>query len=576
MRGLFSPGLLDDVDSVYTECAREMLARHDYITPYVDGIRFFDKPPLMYWLMAGSMRVFGVHDWAARIPLALLTLGLFAAVYALGARLWGRTAGLLSALVTATCLGPYLFTRFAIPDVLLALWMTLAAHLYLRALRLLDEPVVDRASLHLTCSGFAAVLALNLLTKGLIGLVFPLGLVLLHLAFTRRLRSLRHLPLLSSTLVFLALAAPWHVLVALRNPAIPGTPARGWFWFYVVNEHFLRFIGKRFPHDYGQVPIPLFLGLAALWLAPWAAFLPGAVAAIFRKALPGRDGTLLLLLWVGLVLGFFCLGSRQEYYSVPAIPALALLIGGFLAQPEQQARALRLSRFVLLPLTTVPAAVSGWFALTAPAAPSGADLTTLLAAHPEMYTLSLGHVGDLTGPAMGFFRGPLAALALAMLAAGPLSHWLRARRRTLAANLTLAAASIAVLLCVHEGLTRFYPIIGSRGPALAIKQAATPADRILLDGEYTLGSGVPFYTGREVSVVEGRVNGLWYGSLWRDSPDIFVTEARLHALWSSPAQRQFLFTQSPDRQADLLRYGPVYALASAGGKTVLTNRPVLK
>ncbi len=553
-----------------------MLARHDYVTPYVDGIRFFDKPPLMYWLMAGSMRVFGVHDWAARIPLALLTLGLFAAVYGLGARLWGRTAGLLSALITATCLGPYLFTRFAIPDVLLALWMTLAAHLYLRALRLLDEPVVDGTALRLTGAAFGAVLALNLLTKGLIGLVFPLGLVLLHLLCTRPLRSLRHLPLVTSTLAFLALAAPWHVLVALRNPAIPGTPARGWFWFYVVNEHFLRFIGKRFPHDYGQVPIPLFLGLAALWLAPWAAFLPGALVAAFRRALPNRDGTLLLLLWTGLVLGFFCLGSRQEYYSVPAIPALALLIGGFLAQPEQEVRALRLSRVLLLPFATVLAAAAGVFALTAPIPPPGADLAAVLAAHPEMYTLALGHVGDLTGPAMGFFRGPLAALALALLAAGPVSHLLRARSRALAANLTLAFAAIGVLSCVHEGLARFYPIIGSRGPALAIRAAAVPADRVLLDGEYTLGSGIPFYAAREVSVVDGRVNGLWYGSHWPDSPDIFVSDDRLHALWAEPGRRLFLFTQNPARQADLARFGPVYMLFGSGGKTVLTNRPVLQ
>ena len=103
-RGIFSPGLLDDVDALYTECAREMLVRHDYVTPFIDGIRFFDKPPLMYWMAAGSMRLLGVNDWAARLPLALLTLVLLLAVCALGTRLFDRRAGLYAGVVTAPAL----------------------------------------------------------------------------------------------------------------------------------------------------------------------------------------------------------------------------------------------------------------------------------------------------------------------------------------------------------------------------------------------------------------------------------------------------------------------------------------
>jgi len=132
---LFTPGLLDDVDSVYLEIAREMLQRHDYVTPYIDGIRFFDKPPLMYWLAAGSMRVFGMHDWAGRLPLAVLTLGLLLATYALALRLFNsERAALYSALALATCIGPYLYTRFYIPDVPVALFLTVAIHAFLIAL----------------------------------------------------------------------------------------------------------------------------------------------------------------------------------------------------------------------------------------------------------------------------------------------------------------------------------------------------------------------------------------------------------------------------------------------------------
>jgi 4-amino-4-deoxy-L-arabinose transferase-like glycosyltransferase len=112
--GLFTPGLLDDVDSVYLEIAREMLNRHDFVTPYIDGIRFFDKPPLMYWVAAGSMHLFGAHDWAGRLPLALFTLALLLATYALGLRLFRDVsaeahpdrAALYSSLALATCIGP--------------------------------------------------------------------------------------------------------------------------------------------------------------------------------------------------------------------------------------------------------------------------------------------------------------------------------------------------------------------------------------------------------------------------------------------------------------------------------------
>src|ERR1700760_1558072 len=140
--GLFSPGLLDDVDSIYIQIAREMLQRHDFVTPTIDGIRFFDKPPLMYWMAAASMRIFGIHDWAARIPLALGVLALLFAVYALGIRLLASISsprypdrgGLYAALAMATSIGPYLYTRFYIPDILIALWMTLSIHLFLIAL----------------------------------------------------------------------------------------------------------------------------------------------------------------------------------------------------------------------------------------------------------------------------------------------------------------------------------------------------------------------------------------------------------------------------------------------------------
>ena len=622
--GLFTPGLLDDVDSVYIQIAREMLQRHDFITPTIDGIRFFDKPPLMYWMAAGSMHLFGIHDWAARLPLALGVLALLLAVYALGIRLFNTVSpldqpdrgGLYAALAMATSIGPYLYTRFYIPDILIALWMTLSVHLFLVALDRLRE---GRSAL-LPSLGFAAVMALDVLTKGLIGIVFPIGFVLLYLLFTRQLILLVRLQIPAATALFVLLAAPWHVLAALRNPAIPmpagvGLPARaGWAWFYLYNEHIARFLGRRIPHDYGQVPIPLFWLLLVLWLVPWAAFLPAAVTDAFRdlrqpKEAPLRfdsdiaagydtvtalqasarshEAALSMLLWAGIILGFFTLSSRQEYYHLPALPALALLAGGLLATADRrnaiaaaafdvmsrtQRQALQASQYFLVPLGSLLFLVCGYLALTAHTPPPGVDLNALLSSNPALYNLSLGHVFDLTGNAMGFFRGPLWTVALCMLTLGPGSHLLRRKRRTFAANLLVAASMTGVLLAAHEGLVRFYPILGSKSLALSIDAARRPGDIILVDGELTSGSTLLFYTGQPVLLVNGHINGPWFGSFWPDAPHIFEDEAGLHHLWKGP-QRVFLLTYNPtQREHDLSPDGKVIDFANSGGKTILTNR----
>jgi hypothetical protein len=236
--------------------------------------------------------------------------------------------------------------------------------------------------------------------------------------------------------------------------------------------------------------------------------------------------------------------------------------------------------YLLVPLATATSVLCAYFALTAPHPAPGTDLSTLLAANPEFYNLSLGHLFDLTGAAMGLFRGPLAAVALSMLVIGFGSYLLRRANRTYAANLTLAAAMAVTLLAAHEGLARFYPILGSKQLAEAIVEAQhahphsahQPEDLILLDGELTSGSTLIFYTGQQVHLINGRVNGLWYGSFWPDAPAIFESESTLRQLWQSP-RRIFLFTYNPTaRTRDLTSYAPVHTLAAAGGKTILTNR----
>ena len=334
---IFHPALQDDADTVHAEAAREMTISGDWVTLHINqGFRYLEKAPLMYWCVAASFEIFGVHDWSARLPIALGVLALLLVVYRVGRRVYGEQGGLYSALAMATGFGPFVFTRILIPDMLVALWLALGFDFFLTTL---EQEKPSRW----VCWGIAATMALNLLTKGLIGLVFPVGTILMFLLLTGNLRHLLKLRLLSSFIVFLLMAAPWHILAGIRNPA-QGL-ARGFFWFYFVNEQFLRYLNKRYPADYGTVPLWLFWGLMLLWLLPWTAFVVqtlGQIAASLRKRRSGLNdserGTLLFAIWLFLVLIFFSFSSRQEYYVIPGVPGLALLLGGWLAHESASLR----------------------------------------------------------------------------------------------------------------------------------------------------------------------------------------------------------------------------------------------
>ncbi|MGH9566127.1 MAG: ArnT family glycosyltransferase, partial [Candidatus Angelobacter sp.] len=160
---IFHPALQDDADTVHAEAAREMALSGDWVTLHINhGFRYLEKAPLMYWGVAASFEIFGVRDWSARLPIALGVLALLLVVYRLGRRVYGEQGGLYSALAMATGFGPFVFTRILIPDMLVALWLALGFDFFLTTLE------QEKPSRWL-CWGIAVTMALNLLTKGLIG-----------------------------------------------------------------------------------------------------------------------------------------------------------------------------------------------------------------------------------------------------------------------------------------------------------------------------------------------------------------------------------------------------------------------
>jgi 4-amino-4-deoxy-L-arabinose transferase-like glycosyltransferase len=570
--GMFTPALLDDVDTVHAEAAREMLLRHDWVTLYTNGIRYLEKAPLPYWSVAASYTLFGVHDWSTRLPLMLAVLATLLVTYALGTRAYGRRAGFYSALVLATCVGPYIYTRFQIPDAMVGLWLGLSYYFFLR---FLDERVPSR----LACWGFAAACALNVLTKSLIGLVFPLATVGLYLILTGNLRRILRARLISSSMVFLLIAAPWHILAALRNPSQGAV--RGFLWFYFVNEQFLRYVNKRVPPGYDTVPLLIFYGLLLVWLVPWVIFLPQSLRNVpfrwreWRGALsPRQKASLLFALWVVVIVGFFSFSTRQEYYTLPALPGLALLVGSWLAREADPAsaserRAGRISSAVFLALAMVGAAAGLALLISSRTPPPGTDLAALLSRNPTEYDLSLGHVLDLTPEALGALRAPLLGAVVSLLLGAVANWWLRRCRKPRWGNLALAAMMVALLACVHSAFVTFSPILSSKDLADAVQRYYRPGSVIVVDGEYHQASTLNFYTRIPLRVLHQPSGNLWYGSKFPDAPNVFETQASFEKLWTGSAT---VFLWSDQENPRELRGLPHYTLAGRGGKYIFTNQ----
>jgi len=466
--------------------------------------------------------------------------------------------------------------------------------------------------------------------------VFPVATVLIYLWLSRGWRRgwARVMALCpwSSLVVFLVIAAPWHVLGGLANPT-EGHPTpfrfvhghwivplptdgnvRGWFWFYFMNEHVLRYLNLRVPHDYDTVPLVLFWGLCLIWMMPWSAF--GFKAAGW--ALPARSqkwrgqfrrhdlplkfrARLLLAVWAAFVLLFFLFSTRQEYYVMPAFPALAVLGAGWLAYVDhfrprwakagsmvvapgrEHEEALRLIRAgqAAIHATEVLLVLGGLFAvavigiLLRAHTPMGhVDLASMLSEHPSDYAMSMGHFLDLNAEALGLFRVPL-ILAAVSLVAGPLaSLLLRRRARPMQANVAMAAGAFGFLLAAHMGLVTFAPVISSAQLAEKIAPIVQPQDMVAIHGEYESGSTLGFYLKRNnIHILQGRSSNLWYGSFFLDAPKIFETPESFAAKWSGP-QRIFLWQSLTDPPNKLPKVnGPVYVIAKGGGKEIVSNQP---
>ncbi len=589
---------MDDVDAVQGQIARNMLQSGDWVTARLDGVAYLEKSPLKYWTMVLSYRLFGVHDWAARIPIALATVLLCWVLARFAAWAFGWRAGLAAGLVLATSVGLFLFTRVLIPDVMLTLAITTTLWSLLRALD------AEESRPGLWAMLMWAAVGIGLLLKGLVAVVLPAGAAVLYLGFTGGLngKTCRRLRPLPGVALALTIAAPWHVLATLHNPPYfdftlhsEAGSYHGFFWFYFINEQLLRFLNLRYPRDYNTVPRLYFWLFHLLWLFPWSVYFPAAWKLSYRAPERASRVRLMALCWCAAVLGFFTFSTTQEYYSMPCYPALALLVGSALAEGGGWIRwGTRIAAAVAAAAALVIAAIL-WLVRGMPAP---GDISAALTQNPDIYTLSLGHMTDLTLRAFAYLRAPL-ALAGAAFLIGAVGAW-RAQRQSGAGaspgqpvggrnrlphteplswpqrRLALGSLAVMMVLFFHAArlaLVVFDPYLSSRPLAEALNVA--PPGKLIVDDQYYTFSSIFFYTNRRALLLNGRVNNLEYGSYAPDAPrGTFITDRDLLHLWTGP-ERYYLVVEAPRLpQIARLLGNSLVTVKTAGDKFLLTNTPL--
>ena len=573
---MFSPAFLDDADATHAEAAREMARTNDFVTLKVNGVRYLEKAPFPYWAAAISIKIFGENEFAVRLPLVLGVLLTIVLAYRWSRRAYGERAGIYAALFFATAIGPFLFTRIFIPEVLLSLFIAWTLYFWLTALG--DRPGTSKAAWR-WYAGYA-VLALAVLTKGFVALAFVGGAAVIYLALSGEWRRWREFRLFSGLLVFVALAAPWHIIAGLRNQ--DGANGHGFFWFYFINEHVLRFLGKRFPKDYNKQPFLVYWLGHLIWLFPWSLFLPVAVRDLFAQWRTHKDRgfaertTLMCVVYAGLILVFFAISTNQEYYTFPAYLPLLILIAGALARVEEahtDRKWIAGAHGLLAVLGLAIAVVLGVGLWSSRDLPYIADIGTVLARRSiGNYTLSMSHFFDLTGESFAALRLPALIAAIAMLVGPLVALMLRLRKRDWAATWAMAATLAAFLVAAHIALDRFEPYLSSKHIADALNAQHVEDDQVAMYGDHSAGSSLFFYTKREVVLVNGNSTNMWFGSTFPDAPRIFIDDAGLRARWQKSDPFYLFVEKSRYPQADAALAGlPRREFMRTGDKVVWTN-----
>jgi 4-amino-4-deoxy-L-arabinose transferase-like glycosyltransferase len=509
--GLGKPPLWEPDEGRYAEIAREMVVSRDYITPRNNFVRYFEKPPLVYWITAVSLRVLGRNEFAVRLQAAIASSGQVAVTGALAEEMFGATAGVLAALTLALSPLFFAFARFATPDPLLAFFLTTALACFYKGAQSsqLSGRIGNRWMFAAT-----TMLALGTLTKGLVAPVLGVSILAVWLVFEGRGRDGLRMPWLKCIALYLALTLPWFIVVAGRNP--------GFLQFFIVHEHFERYVAST-EHSWGPwFYLPIII--AGSW--PWFYFVPfalmGSAVPLMPACRPFRRKNLaagttvihsdnasahaalhFLLIWFGTILVFFSIPrSKLGEYILPALPPIAILAGRGLARIEkisvlQRRRLLR----IFAAINAVAAiAVTGTI-LVAPA-----------------HELSQALVSDAIVAAAAMFGGGVAPLLLDSNKPGTVT-------------LVLAISVIVGMGAGIDAQERVAPLVSYRRLAEFVMPYTKSGCRLMSYRHFE--QALPFYTGARETLVNYRGELEPFGPLHDPKAEVFATAAQLKEAWAT-------------------------------------------
>lgn len=513
----------------YAEIAREMAMRGDFVTPYLNGIKYFEKPVLFYWLGAAAIKLGGPSITAVRLINAVIGIIGCLLTYIVGRKLYGRAAGLIAGMILGTSSLYFVMAHMVSLDLPVSVF--LAGSLYGFLLAVMEpESKTSRLCLY----GAAAAAALAALTKGLIGAVFPAMIAATWLTIMGEWRQLKRLPVFSAFLVFLCIAAPWHILVMNRNPEF--------FRFYFIEQHILRYTSMDVGH---YQPAWFFIPTLIAGFFPWIVFLPQALAASMPRHFRNRHqytSELFLLIWAALIFVFFSFSkSKLIPYILPVIPALALLTGRYLADRlKASSRGL----------------ITGYACLFA----SSAIISYLL------WNLSI----TVSHPANATMYLRIAALALLT---GSLLSLLAVRRNPRTA-LTTTIISAAVFLVIAHGAIRYIDTRTIRPLAITLKPLLQPNDEVITYNQYF--QDLPFYLERQVSILNWR-NELTYGMQHQNARAWMIDNDQFWSRWKKKSHRIFMIMSKDEFKLFHQRYPHeiMIIISETPSNVLVTNLPLV-
>jgi len=552
--GLGAAPFLDPPEGFHAAVAESLRASGDWTTLRVDGVRYFDKPPLLYWLLAASFSVAGPTETAARLWPALAGVGIAAATGWIGIMLSGPRVGLLAALLSATNLGMFVFGREVKPDLPFIFFIVLAFAGFVVAYR-----GRGRWGLALAYGS----LGLSALTKDFLGAVAPLCVIAAFLWITRERPYAVWAPWWGVALT-IAIALPWYASVERAS--------HGFLWYTVVDNHVLNFARQRVFPD-ADVPLGAwqFLGVTLGAFLPWVLAAPWAIGRALRPSWPNAEARLwgLLALWVVLVVGCFTLSPfRLPHYALPAFPALALLVARVWDESIDALPGALAPRTLLTPVSLA-------FGL------AGAGLVVGSLGYIPMPAGALESVDvaarNLAARGQVAAASPLALYAPIMLKGGLVflvaaaAMTVATVRRLPAAGIGIAlAAMIAFLPMAGEGMATFARSRSARPIVAELTRRLQPADVVIHEGPLEDTGSLMLAVRRPVRIVDGLYSNLAFGATFPEARDVFWSQTRVREAWAS--NRCFLVSTAAPASSVVHTLAPLHLLAEGGGRWLYSNR----